>query len=91
MCFGCFAPPPLGGGVCRGYAQYPAFAPGSSKAAVGIFLVSLYLSSSFAPTPHIRSYFQSHVVSLYFGAQGGAMYSGASTAVKDAGSQLVSL
>ena len=32
----CFAHP-LGGGVRRGHAQSPAFAPGSSKAAVGFF------------------------------------------------------
>ena len=32
----CFAHP-LGGAVCRGHAQYPAFAPGSSKVAVGFF------------------------------------------------------
>ena len=34
--------PPSGGGVCRGHAQYPAFAPSSSEVAVG-FLVFLYL------------------------------------------------
>ena len=28
---------PLGGAVCRGHVQYPAFAPGSSKVAVGGF------------------------------------------------------
>ena len=28
---------PLGSVVCRGHAQYPAFAPGSSKLAVGFF------------------------------------------------------
>ena len=33
---------PLGGVVCRGHAQCPAFAPGSSEVAVG-FLVFLYL------------------------------------------------
>ena len=33
---------PLGGAVCRDHAQYPVFAPGSSKVAVG-FLVFLYL------------------------------------------------
>ena len=32
--------PPSGGGVCRVHAEYPAFAPGSSKVAVG-FLVSV--------------------------------------------------
>ena len=35
-------------GVCRGHAQYPAFAPGSSEVAVGFFktflkkLISLF-------------------------------------------------
>ena len=33
---------PLGGVLCRGHAQCPAFAPGSSEVAVG-FLVFLYL------------------------------------------------
>ena len=32
----CFAHP-SGGGVCRGHAQFPAFAPGSSKVAVGFY------------------------------------------------------
>ena len=36
----CFAHP-LGGVVCRGHAQYPAFARGSSKVAVGYFSWSL--------------------------------------------------
>ena len=33
---------PLGGAVCRGHEQYPAFAPDSSEVAVG-FLVFSYL------------------------------------------------
>ena len=33
---------PLGGAVCRGHAQSPAFAPDTSEVAVG-FLLFLYL------------------------------------------------
>ena len=32
----------FGGAVCRGHAQCPAFAPGSSRAAVGLFGLFLY-------------------------------------------------
>ena len=38
-----FCPPLSGGGM--GHAQYPAFAPGSSKVAVGVSLVSFSLVS----------------------------------------------
>ena len=59
----CFAHP-LGGVVCRGHAQYPAFAPDTlfllqalQKWQLG-FLVSLYLlDPEFAPTVHACSYF----------------------------------
>ena len=39
----CFAHP-YGGGECKGHAQYPAFAPGSSEVAVVLFgpLVSFH-------------------------------------------------
>ena len=42
---------PLGGVLCRGHAQDPAFAPGSSKEAVGciFFWVILYLLSRICP------------------------------------------
>ena len=42
----------LGGVVCRGHAQYPGFAPGSSEVALGLFvsfLVFLYLPSRICP------------------------------------------
>ena len=39
---------PLGGVVCSGHAQCPAFAPGSSEVAVG-FLVFLYLAVHYLP------------------------------------------
>ena len=51
----CFAHP-FGGVVCRGHAQYPAFFPGSSEVAVGLF--GLFVASpEFAPTAHAHSYF----------------------------------
>lgn len=34
---------PLGDAVCRGHAQYPAFAPGSSEMAAGVFWSFLHL------------------------------------------------
>ena len=54
----------LGGVVCRGHAQYPAFAPNTpfllqalQKWQLGS-LVSLYLlGPEFASTAHARSYF----------------------------------
>ena len=50
---------PFGGGVCRGHAQYPAFAPhalflGSSEVAVG-FLVFLYLVVHSLPQLHTHT------------------------------------
>ena len=33
---------PLGGDVCSGHVQYPAFAPGSSKVAVGFGFLSFF-------------------------------------------------
>ena len=44
---------PLGGVMCRGHAQYPAFAPGSSKLAVGFWSLCIFcpefISSAHAP------------------------------------------
>ena len=57
---------PLGGVVCRGHAQYAAFAPGSSKVAVGFFC----LLSRICPNCNTCSYFQSRIISLYFVAPG---------------------
>ena len=48
--FGWFAHP-LDGAVCRVYAQYPVFAPGSSAMAV-VFLVFLYLVVHNLPQLH---------------------------------------
>ena len=61
---GCFAHP-LGGGVCRGHVQCPAFTPNTlfllqapEKVWQLEFLVSLYrLDPELAPTVHARSYF----------------------------------
>ena len=52
----CFAPP-IGGVVYRGSVQYPAFAPGSSEVAVGLFGLFVSCCPEFAPTAHARSYF----------------------------------
>ena len=59
----CFAHP-LGGVVCTGHAQYPAFALTPCfcfqlfKSGSWDFFVSLYLlGPEFAPTAHARSYF----------------------------------
>ena len=41
----------LGVDLCRGHAQYPAFAPGSSKVAVGFF--GLFISFGFRNLPHL--------------------------------------
>ena len=38
---------PLGVTVCRGHAQYPAFAPGSSKLAVGFFGLCIFCPEFF--------------------------------------------
>ena len=56
---------PLGHGVCRMNAQYPAFAPGSSKVAFG-FLVCLYPLSRICPNCTHMHLFQFHTISLYF-------------------------
>ena len=48
---------PLGGAVCRGHAQYPAFAPGSLEVAVGLFGLFVSCCPEFAPTVHAHSYF----------------------------------
>ena len=40
---------PLGGGVCRGHLQYPIFAPGSSKVAVGFFDLFVCSGSRICP------------------------------------------
>ena len=45
---------PSGGGVCRGHAECPAFAPGSSEVAAG-FLISLL--PEFVLTVYAPSYF----------------------------------
>lgn len=47
------APPVSAGAMCRGHAQYPAFAPGSSKVAVG-FLLLLYLVIQNLPQLHVH-------------------------------------
>ena len=47
----------LGGVVCRGYARDPAFAPGSSDLAVGVFGSFCVFCPEFAPTVHARGYF----------------------------------
>ena len=50
---------PFGGAECRGHAQYPAFAPGSSEVAAGVVFFGLFVSCcpEFAPTAHAHSYF----------------------------------
>ena len=68
----------------------PCFCYRLFKSGSWVFLVSLYLlGPEFAPTAHARSYFLSHIVSLYFVAQG-EVYPGASTAAKGPRSQPVS-
>ena len=47
---------PLGGGVCRGSVLYPAFAPGSSKVAVGYFGLSVAFVQKL-PQPHFNRRF----------------------------------
>ena len=56
---------PLAGVLCRGHAQYPAFAPGSSKVAVGFFWSFSMFCPEFTLTVHTHSYFYSHWVSLW--------------------------
>ena len=50
-------PHPLGGAVCRGHAQCPAFASGSSKVAIGFFDLFVSFGPEFAPAAHACSYF----------------------------------
>ena len=50
-------PHPLGGAVCRGHAQGPAFASGSSKVATGFFGLFVSFGPEFAPTVHACGYF----------------------------------
>ena len=45
---------PLGGVVCRGHAQYPAFAPDHSEVAVGLFGF-LYLAVHNLPQLHLHA------------------------------------
>ena len=47
---------PLGSTVCRGHVQYPAFAPCSSKVAVGILGLCIFYSE-FPLTVHASRYF----------------------------------
>ena len=44
---------PLGGAVCRNHAEYPAFAPGISEAAVGFWPFCIL---QLAPIAHARGY-----------------------------------
>ena len=48
---------PLGGVLCSGHAQDPAFAPGSSEAAVGLFGLFVSCCPEYAPIAHACSYF----------------------------------
>jgi len=50
--------PPLGGAVCRGHVQYPAFAPSSLEVAVG-FLVFLCLVLSLPKLRMLTAIFSS--------------------------------
>ena len=56
---------------------------------LGFLIFCFFLGPEFAPTAHALSYFLSHIVSLYFVAQG-EVYPGASTAAKGPRSQPVS-
>ena len=50
----------LGGDVCSGQVQYPAFAPGSSKVAVGFGFLFFFFGlfcPEYVPAAHARSYF----------------------------------
>lgn len=82
---------PLGGGVCRGHAQNPAFLPSASFCRLFTsgpwvflfsFLVSLYLCLELAPSAQAQ-------ISLHFVA-GGDMCPCTSIAAKDLRSQSVS-
>ena len=59
----CFAHP-LGG------IEHTAFSPASLEVAVGLFWSLCVFCPEFALTVHACSYFWSHIVSLYFVAQG---------------------
>ena len=56
--------PLLGGAVCRGHSQYPAFAPSTSVMTVGLwrFCILLFI---IAPSPSL-----SHLALFPFGALG---------------------
>ena len=54
---------PLGGAVRTDHAQYPAFAPGTSEVAVGLWPFCILFI--IARTARARSCFQSLIVSLY--------------------------
>ena len=66
---------PFGGGVCRGPAQYLAFAPdlcfcsGLFRSGSWVFWSLCIFCPEFAPTVRACSQFWSHIVSLYFVAQ----------------------
>ena len=65
---------PFGGGVGRGYAQYPAFAPSSSEVEGGFFILffGLFVSCcpEFAPTGQCMWLILLPYSFLYFVAQG---------------------
>ena len=75
----------LGGGVCRGHAQYPAFAsdpPFWLQALQWIcWSLCIFWVQNLPPASHTYGYFSSHTVSFYFVA-GGEVYPCASTAAK---------
>ena len=56
---------PLGGVVCRGHVQYPAFAL-NSRSFSWVFWSLCIFCPEFALTAHACNYFSSHVVPLYF-------------------------
>ena len=84
---------PFGGVVCGGHAQYPAFSPNTLFLLLALqkwqldFLVFLYLFVHNLPHLRMHSYFQSHIISLYFVA-GGDICPGASISAKGARSQV---
>lgn len=68
---------PSGDADCRGtcavpslYCQHSVFAPGSSKAAVGLFWSFCIFRFRICPNCSIQCYFQSHIISLYFVTRG---------------------
>ena len=67
---------PSGDIDCRGacavpgfFCQHPVFAPGSSKAAAGLFWSFCIFWFRICPNCSMHWYFQSHIVSLYFVAR----------------------